>query len=120
MSKAARSLAVFAAYLVILGVGLVLVPDVMMAPFGFPPVQDVWIRVVGMLTLVLASYYALAVRREWRDFFQLSVYVRASVMVFVGGFVVAGLGPKTLFVFGAIDLAGAAWTAMALRAAPSA
>jgi cytochrome c oxidase subunit IV len=83
-------------------------------------VQDVWIRVVGMLLLVIASYYTLAVRSEWRDFFRMSVYLRASVIVFFGAFVLAGLAPAMLLVFGVIDLAAAVWTAMALRAAPSA
>jgi hypothetical protein len=37
------------------------------------------------------------------------------VLLFFIAFVVAGLAPPTLILFGVIDLAGAIWTALALR-----
>jgi len=37
------------------------------------------------------------------------------LLLFFIAFVVAGLAPPVLILFGVIDLAGAAWTALALR-----
>jgi len=34
-----------------LGLGLLLVPNLLLGLFGFPPSREVWIRVVGLLVL---------------------------------------------------------------------
>ena len=47
MSRAARSVFVFAIYLFVLGLWLLLVPNTLLRLFGMPDAQDVWIRVVG-------------------------------------------------------------------------
>jgi hypothetical protein len=39
MTPAARSIFVFGIYLVLLGAGLMLVPNLVLAPFGFPPTR---------------------------------------------------------------------------------
>jgi hypothetical protein len=116
MSKAGRSLAVFAVYLTLLGAGLVLAPMLVLGPFGVPEPHDVWIRVVGMLCLFLAGYYFVAARYGWREFIQWTVYFRGSVVLFFGAFVALGFAPPVLLVFALVDLLAAAWTAVALRA----
>jgi hypothetical protein len=55
MSRAASSLFVFAVYLVGLGLGLLLVPNLLLRAFGAPPTSEVWIRVIGMLVLCLSA-----------------------------------------------------------------
>lgn len=115
MGKAAMTVKVFAGYLLLLGLVLVLAPNGLLRAFGLPPTGEVWIRVVGMLVLVLAFYYWNAARAELKGFFRWSVAARTSVLLFFIAFVVAGLAPPTLILFGMIDLAGAVWTALALR-----
>ena len=115
MSKAARSLFVFGVYLVALGLLLLIVPNVLITLFGLPETHDVWIRVVGMLLVLLAFYDIQAARHELVDFFYASVVARAAVIVLFAGFVLANLVKPMLLLFGAIDLAGAIWTASALR-----
>jgi hypothetical protein len=121
MSKPARTLFVFGIYLAVLGLTLVTVPNLLLGVFGFPAAQDVWIRVVGMLVFLLAFYYVEAARHEWDGFARASVPARTAVIVFFAAFVLAGFVSPMLLLFGAVDLAGAAGTYLALRqsAAPA-
>jgi hypothetical protein len=114
MTKAARSVFVFAIYLFALGGTLVAVPNVLLSVFRIPPTTEVWIRVVGMLVLILGLYYAGAARRELREFFAFTVWGRGAVLVFFAAFVLLGFAPPVLLLFGAVDAAAATWTALAL------
>lgn len=115
MSNSARSVFVFGLYLVGLGLILLVVPNVLLGLFFLPATTDVWIRVVGMLLLFLAFYYIQTARQEMKEFFQWTVYIRSSVIVFFIVFVLLGYAPPQLILFGAVDLLGALWTALALR-----
>ncbi|MCU0234997.1 MAG: hypothetical protein MUE90_13315 [Thermoanaerobaculales bacterium] len=117
MSHAARSISVFSIYLFVLGGTLVTVPNALLSVFRIPHTGEVWIRVVGVLVLVLGFYYAAAARRELQDFFRLSVPARGAVLVFFVAFALLGLAPPVLVLFGAVDAAAACWTALALRSA---
>jgi hypothetical protein len=44
-----------------------------------------------------------------------TVYVRSSVILFFGAFVLLGYAAAPLVMFGAVDLAAALWTYWALR-----
>ncbi len=117
MSAPAKSLFVFAIYLVGLSLVLLVTPNTLIHLFNQPETHEVWIRVVGMLLLFIAFYYFQVVRREWRDFIRWTVYTRSLVIVFFTAFVLFGLAPAVLILFGLIDLLFAVWTALALRAA---
>jgi hypothetical protein len=116
MSAPAKSLFVFAIYLVGLGLVLLISPNTLIRIVGYPETHEVWVRVVGMLILFLAFYCFQAARKEWTDFFQWTVYPRSSVIVLFTAFVLLGLAPRVLILFGVIDLLAAIWTALALRA----
>jgi hypothetical protein len=115
MSPAARSIQVFAVYLLLLGLVLVVSPNMLLALFGIPATGEVWIRVVGMLVCFLGVYYWEAARANLRTFFAWTVPVRLSVPVFFGAFVLLGMAPPVLLLFGAVDAAAALWTWFALR-----
>jgi hypothetical protein len=117
MSAPAKSLLVFALYLIGLGLVLLIIPNTLVRLFGIPETNEVWIRVVGMLLLFIAFYYIQVVRKEWTDFFRWTVSVRSSVIVFFSAFVLLGLAPRIFILFGVIDLLFAIWTALTLRAA---
>ena len=119
MSKSAVSLLVFGVYLLGLGAALVLIPNEFLSIFGFPSTPDVWLRVVGLLVVCLGCCDIVAARTEWVAFFRASIYVRASVIVVFGVFVVIDLAQPMLLLFGVVDLAAAAWTAITLRASPA-
>jgi hypothetical protein len=120
MSKSAVSMFVFSIYLFVLGVVLLVVPNVLLSLFGFTETSEVWIRVVGMLVFFLGFYYNRAARYELKSFFRWTVYGRCGVLVFFIVFVVLGFAPAVLILFGVIDAAGALWTALCLRAERSA
>ncbi len=117
MSPAAKSVFVFALYLVVVGLGLIVAPNAFLAPLGFPPADESWLRVLGVLTFCLAAYYGAAARAGLTVFFGWTVWVRAGVFVVFGVLVLLHLAPKPLALLGTVDLAAALWTAAALRAA---
>jgi hypothetical protein len=116
MRLSSKTLLWFGFYLVGMGASFVLAPNLVLAPFGLPATNEVWIRVVGVLALILAFYYIQVARHELQAFVQWSVYVRASVIVFFSAFVLAGLVSPILIGFGVVDLVAALATAWALRA----
>jgi hypothetical protein len=115
MSKAAKSVFVFGIYLIINGLGFLLMPNTMLGSLGIPSTSEPWINIVGMLLLMLAYYYILSARHELTLLFRWSVYARSSVIVFFIAFVLLGLAPPILIIFGVIDLLAAIWTALALK-----
>jgi hypothetical protein len=115
MSKLARTLFVFGLYMLVLGVTLVLFPNVLLSLFHVPTTDEVWIRVAGMLVIFLGVYDIIAARGELKLLIRWSIPVRFSVILFFAIFVVAGLAPPILLLFGGLDAAGATWTWMALR-----
>jgi hypothetical protein len=115
MSKAARSLFVFGIYLIVIGLGFLVLPNVVLRLFGFPETTEPWIRVMAMLLLFLAYYYIHASRNELTEFIRITVYARASVILFFLAFVLLGLAQPMLLLFGAVDLLAAIWTWLSLR-----
>jgi len=119
MSKSARSLFVFGCYLGVLGLVLVTVPNPLLRIFQLPATNEVWIRVVGMLIIILCFYYTQVARKELRDFIQWTVYTRSVVILFFIAFVLLKYASPTLILIGVVDLLGAIWTALALRSEKS-
>lgn len=115
MTKSARSVFVFAVYLYVLGTVLILVPNTLLRLFSLQQTDEVWIRVVGVVGLILGFYYSQSARKGLEDFFRLTVFGRTALLLFFIGFVVAGFAPPVLILFGVIDFAGAMWTGHSLR-----
>ncbi len=120
MNPAVRSVMIFGCYLVLVGIGLLAAPDLALGSLGFPPVQDSsWPRVIGVLTLVIATYYLLAARAGLMAFVRWTVFVRIGVFAVLGSLVLLHLAPKPIALLGTIDLVAALWTAFALRSVKS-
>jgi hypothetical protein len=115
MSQPARSILVFGLYLFVVGLGLILAPNTLLASLQLPASHEVWPRVLGVVTLVLAYYYVQAARHEVVAFFRWTVTARILVFVVFAVFVLLGIAPVPLVVLGTVDLAAAVWTARALR-----
>ena len=118
MSSAARSVLVFGVYLVGLGITLQTVPNLLLGAFGFPATGEVWIRVLGVVVMCLGYYYIRSARAGSRDFCRWTVHARSFVFVAFAALAALGLARPALIIFGAADLLGAAWTALALRRRP--
>ena len=115
MSNAAFSVRVFSIYALVLGAILVLAPNILLAIFGVAPTNEVWLRIAGMLLLIIAYYYFQACGAEMTQFFRWTAQGRLAVPVFFIAFVLLGYAPPILILFGAIDAAAAFWTLTALR-----
>ena len=110
------SVRVFGLYLLGLALVLMTVPNTLLALFGMPTTQDPWIRVAGMLVGLIGFLYARYASHADRRFFEITVQLRASVIVFFLAFVLLASAPWQLVLFGAVDLTGAAWTWWTLAA----
>jgi len=112
MSKAALSLFVFGIYVIVLGVVLMVIPNVLLSIFDIPATTEVWVRVVGMLVFLLGYYYVRASRseKEMISFYRWTVHARSSVIGFFIIFVALGFVTPLLILFGVVDLLAAIWT----------
>lgn len=117
MSKSARSIFVFGLYVAVLGIIMLVAPNLLFRTFSRTSTTEVWIRVVGLLLLYLGFYYTQAARKEMTDFFRWTVYTRSTVIVFFAAFVLLGFANPPLIMFGVVDLLGAIWTGLALWSA---
>ena len=115
MSKAARSLFVYALYLIVVGFCFLMIPNTILGFFRFPWTPQIWIRVVGMLLLFLAVYYIQVARIDLREFMRTTVFTRVSITGFFTIFVVLGLAEPTLLLYAAVELLFALWTWYSLR-----
>lgn len=116
MTRSGRSLWVFGIYVLLVAAGLLLIPNLMLGLFGLPATSEIWVRVVGIPLVLLGAYYFLAGRNDLVPFIRWSVPVRASVILFYLILVLTGMVTPTILMFGLVDLLGAAWTQLSIRA----
>jgi hypothetical protein len=115
MNYPGRTVFVFGCYMLLLGVPLLLAPNLLLGLFGFPPTDEVWVRILGLLVLYLGAYYMLAGRKGIAPFIAATVPIRASVIFVFAAFVAADMVSPMLLVLGVPDVIGAWWTWQALR-----
>ena len=114
MCGAARSLYAWSIYVAIVGVGFLLMPNVVLSVFQIDDAEEVWIRVLGLLVLALPILYVAAARVESPSMFMATVWFRWFI---AAGLVVLALveGPWQLALFASIDFLGGLWTFFAAR-----
>ena len=115
MSKTAFTIKASCCYILALGLGLVLVPNLVLATLRMPPSGDVWIRVLGVVVINIGIFFWVAARTEAVALFHASVIVRPLVLVWFGAFVLLGLASPMLLLFGVIEALGALWTWLMLK-----
>jgi hypothetical protein len=115
MSKSAKSVFAFGAYLVVAGPGFLFVPNLVLGTLGMPATNEVWIRVLGIVVTILGIYYIAAARSGATLYFKVSVWVRTAFLGATIVLVALGLAPLPIVGFGIADALGALWTGLALR-----
>ena len=115
MSNAARSIYVFGIYLIVIGGILMGSPNTLLSMLGIAPTSEPWIRIMGMLVMVIGMLDVACARTEQTGFFRATVYTRTFALICFVAFAAMGIAPSILILFGAIDAAGALWTYSALR-----
>lgn len=116
MSKSAFSAKVFAIYLFFAGALLAVVPNLLLSALHIAQTSEVWIRVIGVIAIMIGIYAWVAAKHDIRPFFIASVYTRGLVFVAFTIFAVLGLGSPMIVLFGVADLLGGVWTHWALKA----
>jgi hypothetical protein len=109
------SIKVFGAYLLPVGLMLIFAPNVLLGLFGIPPASEVWVRVLGIVVTGLSYTYWRMGAAGAREYFAVSVQVRMFVGAALAALVAFGYAPLPLLLFALVDVAGAAWTFLALR-----
>lgn len=115
MSRSATSLFVFGIIIIIIGIPIIFFPRQMTFSSGPSTPEDVYIRITGFFAAALGTYCILAARHEWKEFFRWSVYTRLTLVLFYIALVLFGIAESRILIDGIIELAGAIWTAWALR-----
>jgi hypothetical protein len=117
MHPASPSIKYFGLYVALTGVGLLMAPGLVLAPIGVAAPTEVWIRVVGAISIVLGYYYWSCGTAGAIAFYRATVRGRIMFAALTLLLVVLFEAPVQLLLFGVIDLVGAAWTAQGLRKA---
>ncbi|HKQ96624.1 MAG TPA: hypothetical protein VJV75_01990 [Candidatus Polarisedimenticolia bacterium] len=115
ITAAAWSVVFFGYYLVMLGLGLVFVPNLMLRCFLQPPTNEPWLRVLGIVATVLGCYYVAAGWGTAMVFIRATIWGRAVGAASFSLLVVLGIAPKFILVMAAVDAAGAFYTWYLLR-----
>jgi len=117
MSYPAKTVFYFSLYMFALSLTLLVVPGLLAPLLGYSADSEIWIRIIGMFLLFLAFDYAASAIEGMYRFFYLTVYTRASIIVFMTTFVLLGMLKPIFIALSLIDLSGAIWTYRALTAA---
>ncbi|MCS7459529.1 hypothetical protein N0M98_05195 [Paenibacillus doosanensis] len=117
LSYPAKTVFYFSLYMFVLSLTLLIVPGLLAPLLGYTAESEIWIRVIGMFLLFLAFDYCASALAGMYRFFYLTVYTRASIIVFMTTFVLLGMLKPIFIALSLIDLGGAVWTFTALRAA---
>jgi hypothetical protein len=116
MTRAARSVFLFGFYPTLVGVAHLAVPDLMLRASGMPPTDLLWLRLLGMLLVIVGTFYILAGRAGLEPFFPWTLFTRCGSGAVLVVMVLTGAAPLQCLWFWAVDGVGAVWTWLALRA----
>ncbi len=115
MSAAAKSVYYFGIYLALLGLVLLIAPNLLLGIVMLPATNEVWVRVGGMLLLALSVYYIVFGKNDNALFFKLTVYIRSTIIIFFSVFALAGFVKPVIILFAVVDLLGALYTYSLLK-----
>ena len=114
MSASAISILVFGIYIIIVGSGFSLIPNTILPLLKFPKTNEPWIRVMGVIIVVLGFYYIIAAQNELAPFFWASIAGRFAILISFSLLVIFKKAKPMLILFGIIDTIGAIWTLITL------
>ena len=117
VTSIAQSVFYYSFYMMGMGLGLLLIPNLLLGIFGFEPTQDIWIRVLGLFAFCAGMLYFYCGRTNQTGFFRISVVERIVFFLGMVGIVIFLGANPLLALLGSVDLLGAIWTALTLRKA---
>ena len=102
-------------YVLISGLQLVFIPNTLLAIFGIAPTSEIWIRVLGMLVLVLSIYYYSIYKSGNKEVVRATVQGRLLFCLGLVMFVVLGIAPPVLIAFAVAETGLALWSLSEIR-----
>jgi hypothetical protein len=115
--SASRTVYWFACYQAAVAAALLLLPAQWFLDHFFGPmVKPVWIEITGAFMALMSTIYVYASHNNLTPFIRTTVPNRLSIMVVMSVLVGLGWAKPSIFIFGFIDVLGAAWTYFALKA----
>lgn len=115
MHPATPSIRYFGIYVVLTGIALIVVPEMLMSMLGVAPPSEIWVRVLGVLALVVGYYYLACASAEVIAFYRATIAGRLGFAGLLAVLVVLYSAPIQLLLFGLVDVAGAIWSSQGLR-----
>lgn len=115
MSQSAFSIYIYGFYLLAIGLILFLIPGLLMSVFSIVTADDLWVRLLGLFSVVVGIYYLYAAHNNLTAFFKISVVGR---IIYVGGvifLVIMNIAPSVLLLFEVFEMTGAMWTLYSLK-----
>lgn len=110
MSHRARSLYIFGIYVFVVGAAFIIVPGPLSTLLKLPMATVGWMRIVGLLALVIGTYDMISGRSESVPHIHASIWIRFGFAIGTAVLVVTKQMPPTVLLFSATDTAGALWT----------
>lgn len=104
---ATKSIKYFGVYLLIFGILLAIIPNILFQLVKLPFTEEVWIRVVGLFSIVVSMYYFYAAKYQITQFYMATVYGRVVFSVGAIIFVILGLVQPIVLAVVVIDLLSA-------------
>jgi hypothetical protein len=117
MTSTARSIFYYSFYMMGMGLGLLFIPNLILGIFGFEPLTDVWIHILGLFAFCAGMLYFHCGRTNQTGFFHISIIERIVFFLGMVGIVLFLPANPLLALIGSVDLFGAIWTALTLRRA---
>ena len=102
-------------YVLIAGLQLLFIPNILLGLFGIAPTSEIWIRVLGMLVLVLSIYYYSIYKSDNKEVVRATVQGRLLFCAGLVMFVVLGMAPVTLILFAVLETGLALWSLAEIR-----
>jgi hypothetical protein len=115
MSAAAKSLIGWGIYLIVVGGGMLFIPNLLLRWFGLPETGTDYLRIAGILFIILSYYMFRAAKAELKPFFRWTVHARAPIVFVIIVLVLLKRMQPAIILFGFFDFVGAVATALALR-----
>lgn len=116
MRKASVSIGVFGFYLLFVGALAVAFPVAAAQMAGFPPADDVVMRIIGGFFAVLAYFYLRAADTNDYAFFRQAISIQLPLAPFLVFFWLMGLCSVNVALFGIAVSLSAIWTFLAMPA----
>ncbi len=109
-SQAALSTFWWGIYMSVNGISLIVYPNGTLATMGFEPTQEIWIRMAGLLALVLGFFYVQLGRFHFTPFYNWKVTGHVVGILTMTLFYLQGLAPSAIFMLCLTDGLAALWT----------